>query len=165
MTMATRHTATRLLSLALVASLAGLLLSASAAAQDDPAHAAGRRCVRHPLLGSHARHAVRREAIARKLGLTDEQRDQMRATAKQTRPTMEQSRQSLRAAADTLRSALAAQPRDAATVAAAHVAMDQARDNAKAARETRRAELGAALTPEQRAQFEAARQARKDGKR
>lgn len=149
-----------LVSLALVASLAGALLGGSAAAQSGASTTGDSG---HP--ARHERKADRRGKIARELGLTRTQREQVRAAAKANRPAMEQTRQSMRAAADTLRAALAAKPRDAATVAAAHVALDQARDAGKAAREARRAAMGAALTPEQRAQFKAACEAKQAQRR
>jgi Spy/CpxP family protein refolding chaperone len=137
-------TLSRLLSLAIVAGSATLLCAADASAQ----------------VGRHPSRHVRREAIARKLGLTEAQREQMRASAREHRAAIEVTRDALRAAGRTLKTALAAEPRDPATIDAARSALKQAKAVAQAARDSRRAEVGAALTPEQREQIEAAKEAR-----
>lgn len=142
--LAPRLALTRTLSLALVASLATLLCAADASAQ------AGRHQARHS----------KRVTIARKLGLTEAQREQMRASAREHREAIDETRDALRAAGRTLRAALHAQPRDPATIDAARAALKQAQAVAQSARDARRADVGAALTPEQRLELDAAQEAR-----
>jgi len=136
---------TRRLSLALAAGAALLLCTTEASAQ----------------VGRHSRGHARRGAIARQLGITETQRDQMRAAAHEHRSQIEETRDTLRAAGRALKTALAAQPRDAATVDAARAAVHQAQEAAKAAREARRADVGAALTPEQREELKTLKEARR----
>ena len=136
---------TRCFSLALLAGAALLLCTADVSAQ------AGRRPRGH----------ARRGAIARQLGLTEAQRDQLRAAAREHRPEVESTRDALRSAGRALKTALAAEPRDAATIDAARAAVRQAQEAAKAAREARRTEMGAALTPEQREELKSLKEARR----
>src|SRR5262245_55156845 len=114
----------RRLSLALAAGAALLLCTTDASAQ----------------VGRHRGGHARRAAVARQLGITEAQREQMRAVAREHRAAVEEARDALRAAGRSLKTALAAQPRDAATVEAARAAVHQAREAAHAAREARRAD-------------------------
>ena len=137
----------RCFSLALAAGAALLLCATDASAQ------AG--------LGRHLRGHARRAAVARQLGITEAQRDQMRAAARDHRQQIEDTRDALRAAGRSLKTALTTQPRDAATVDAARAAVHEAKEAAQAAREARRADVGAALTPEQRDELKALKAARR----
>ena len=109
----------------------------------------------------HRRPAARRAALARQLGLSEAQREQMRAAAGNHREAIESARDALRAAGRSLKATLAAQPRDAASIEAARDAVRQAREASQAARESRRADLGAVLTPEQQQELATIKEARR----
>ncbi|HZM00638.1 MAG TPA: periplasmic heavy metal sensor [Planctomycetota bacterium] len=135
----------RALPLAFAAGIALLLCAADAQAQ----------------AGRQRRGPARREALARQLDLTEAQREQMRAAAGDHRQSVQETREAVRAAGRALKAALAGRARDAATIEASRAALRQARDAARAARLARRDDVGAALTPGQREQLQAIREARR----
>ena len=140
----------RPLTLSLIAGLMLVLCAAESSAQQ------GRQ--RRAEVG---RAEGRKAAVARKLGLSEAQRESLRAAAGGHREAVGEARDALRAAGRSLKAALAARPRDAASIEAARAAVREAREAARAARSARRTELGAVLTPEQREQLQALKEARR----
>jgi Spy/CpxP family protein refolding chaperone len=139
----------RPLTLSLIAALVLMVCAADGSAQQ------GRR------QGRERRAGGKRAAVARQLGLSETQRESMRAAAGSHREAVGEAREALRAAGRSLKAALAARPRDPATIEAARAAVRQARESSQAVRTARRAELDAALTPEQREQLAALKEARR----
>lgn len=111
---------------------------------------------RHPAAQAHKklRHA------ADKLGLSDSQREQVKAVAQAHRDQMSSLRQSARAAKEALEHVLATTPQDADAVRTAARAVSAAHEDLAVARGARRADVRSVLTPEQQAQVAAHEQAK-----
>jgi len=121
--------------------LAALLLAPAALAQDAP------------------RPHRRLEKLAGKLGLSEPQREQIRAGVERHADELQTRRAAVRSAREELRRVLDASPGDAAALRDAAQRVEAARSELVVARGARRAELRTALTPDQQQQAQQLRDA------
>jgi Spy/CpxP family protein refolding chaperone len=112
----------------------------------------------------HARHPGHRHhrlgKAADRLGLTDAQREQAKALARQHKDEIHGLHTSVQAAREELQRVLQATPQDADAVRAASRSVAAAEENLAVARGARRADLRSVLTPEQQAKAQAHQQER-----
>lgn len=99
--------------------------------------------------GERARQAGR-SRMAEDLGLSQAQREQLRAVARQHKDGLRAQRATVHDARQALRAVMQAAPQDAGALRAAAGTLEHARTELLVARGARRAELQDSLTPEQR---------------